>query len=158
MKCILMSRDPIAIDTVACKLMNLDPNLVPTISLGGKLGFGQCDFNKIEVVGDNLDFFCKNDFSIDREPLKPFISKGLLKWIKNWLAPKPIINKDKCIKCGICIDICPTTPKGVGYLKSKENIPQYNYDNCIRCFCCQEMCPQSAVSLKKSLARKMLRI
>ena len=38
MKLILMSADPIALDAVACKIINLDPNLVPTIYLGGQLG------------------------------------------------------------------------------------------------------------------------
>jgi len=158
MNVILMSADPVALDAVACKLINLDPNLVPTISLGSKLGFGQGNLNKVKIVGDNFELFYKNDFIVDREPLQPFVSKGLFKWFKNWLVPKPIIDKDKCINCGICFNVCPACPKAIIWSKSKENVPKFDYDNCIRCFCCQEMCPESVISLKKSFIRKIIRL
>jgi len=66
---------------------------------------------------------------------------------------------EKCIKCGMCVNICPVKPKAL-FFKKKENPPVYNYSRCIRCYCCQEICPEGAVGLKvfSKILRKIIRI
>ena len=80
--------------------------------------------------------------------LKSFIPKG----IKNLIYAKPIIDKTKCIKCGVCVNACPLENKALNFEnKDKKNPPVYDYKKCIRCFCCQEMCPQKAIYISKGL-------
>ncbi len=62
---------------------------------------------------------------------------------KNWY---PIINKDRCIKCGACIKKC----KNNVYDKT-SNIPiVLNKDNCIEgCQGCSKLCPVKAITYSK---------
>ena len=45
-----MSTDPIALDTVFCHLVNLDPSYVPTNLYGETLGLGTWHDDRIEIV------------------------------------------------------------------------------------------------------------
>lgn len=47
---LLMSTDPIALDTVFCHLVNLDPSYVPTNLYGETLGLGTWHDDRIEIV------------------------------------------------------------------------------------------------------------
>ena len=64
------------------------------------------------------------------------------------LIRRPVIEKEKCIKCGICVTHCPVPGKAVEFKKGKEQPPVYDYKKCIRCYCCQEMCPKHAIKVK----------
>jgi len=52
---ILASKDQVAIDAVAAKLMGFDPLKVKFIYLADKLGLGCGDVKNIQIVGDNID-------------------------------------------------------------------------------------------------------
>lgn len=57
--------------------------------------------------------------------------------------PKVVIDNEKCVKCGKCINICP-----VCHLKQDSNkFVIKNIDTqCIHCFNCIFECPQKAIS------------
>lgn len=158
---ILLSTDPIALDATVCRMIAIQPDYIPTIRFGGEQGAGTWKEEEIELVGDPLDRFIRPSFVIDRSPLRPFREGGAFKLEANLLVPKPKIDPEKCIRCGVCVTACPADPKAL-FWKTDENgtelrsePPEYNYDNCIRCYCCQEMCPESAVYLKKTVVRKL---
>ena len=67
------------------------------------------------------------------------------KFLRNLLLEHPVINKDKCIKCGECAKICP--PKTMTIVKGQ--FPSLKNKNCIRCWCCAEVCPQNAIDKNK---------
>ncbi|MBO4761953.1 MAG: 4Fe-4S binding protein, partial [Lachnospiraceae bacterium] len=67
------------------------------------------------------------------------------------LARRPMIDKSKCVKCGICVNHCPVPGKAVDFKNGKDNPPVYDYKKCIRCYCCQEMCPKHAISARHGL-------
>lgn len=74
----------------------------------------------------------------------PFFAK-LFKGNKQQLEQKPVFNKEKCIHCLKCVNICP----GSALTFDKENkcvVPDYK--KCIRCYCCHEMCPVAAIEVK----------
>ena len=157
MNVLLFSEDPVALDATACRLINVDPTLVPTTRFGQEFGRGTFEQNKIELLGDPFSSFVTADFAIDRSPIKPFKTKGILKFLNAAVVPKPVINKKKCIKCGMCVKICPANPKAVNWENGDSSKPPaHNYSLCIRCYCCQEVCPEKAISIKKPLLRSIL--
>ena len=156
MNVLLFSEDPIALDATVCRLIHIDPEFVPTIKYGSLAGAGSFQADAIELLGDDISGFIQADFDINRGPLKPFKSKGVNRFINNLLVPKPYINTDVCISCGICVSMCPTNPKSVDWAGGDRiHPPVHNYASCIRCYCCQEICPESAIELDVPLLRRI---
>lgn len=151
---LLLSSDAIALDYVASQIISFDYNLIPTIKMGFKLGFSNKE--NIEIVGDNIESVKVNDF---KKPHKRIgIGRSLMKLsvfpiIKRLFAimiPKPVIEYSKCVKCGVCVKVCPVTPLALNFNKKGKNYPpEYYYDKCITCYCCQELCPHKAIVLKR---------
>ena len=158
MNVLLFSEDPIALDATACRLINLNPEIVPTIKFGMEFGAGTWLPEEIELLGDNFDELKLDNFEVDRTPVRPFKAGGIARFINNRLVPKPVINVNECSKCGICVSMCPADPKAVNLDDGdKTKAPIYDYGLCIRCYCCQEMCPEGAITLKVPPLRKALR-
>jgi adenylylsulfate reductase subunit B len=68
----------------------------------------------------------------------------------------PIINKKKCIACGVCVDICPTDVFGK---KGKKAPPFARYpEECWHCNSCVLDCKQSAIELRIPLPAMMLHV
>jgi uncharacterized protein (DUF362 family) len=157
MNIILLSTDPVALDATVCRVINLEPRYVPTIIAGHKAGLGTYLADEIELLGDPIESFIKNNFNVKREPLVSYKPRRIFNMLRNAIVPKPVINIDKCIRCGICVKMCPVMPKAVDWQDGdREKPPVHIYKNCIRCFCCQELCPESAIVLKVPFARKIL--
>ncbi len=153
---LLVSDDPIATDAVACKLIDLDPSLVPTSQPGEKSGLGTYRYENIEIVGDDVENFICRDFDVVRKAPVPASVGGFGKFVKNHASPRPVIDGKLCTACGTCVKHCPVEPKAVDWLGGDESRPPvYNYSRCIRCFCCQEMCPEGAISVKEPLLGKL---
>lgn len=56
-----------------------------------------------------------------------------------------MIDKNKCIKCGTCVAICP-----VGAISFQPNgFPEIDPKKCIHCGACQASCPVEAIDLDK---------
>ncbi len=157
MQLLMVSSDPVALDATMCRMIDLDPALVPTTILGQEIGMGTYDTNKIELVGDPIDDFIRPSFEVDRHPIKPF-RYGRLAKISNLLfVPKPKINEHKCVKCGVCVLMCPVEGKAVNWSEAGKKVaPIYDYDKCIRCYCCQELCPESAIDLSVPPIRRLI--
>lgn len=57
---------------------------------------------------------------------------------------KPVIDAEKCVKCGECMNRCPS---GAIVENTKTQNPGINYDTCIFCTLCEEICPVGAVTM-----------
>lgn len=155
MNVILMSTDPVALDSVFSRLIYLKPEMVPTNYHGEKMGLGtwkeenitlltpECEVSMQEVV----DRYGNPDFNVDRTEVRKNIWTRMAGAL-NIFQKKPYIEADKCIRCGICVQSCPVPGKAVEFRKGKNKPPVYDYKKCIRCFCCQEMCPKKAIKVK----------
>ncbi len=153
---IIISKDPVALDAVACKIIDLNPAFVPTMAPGEKAGLGTYHDANIEVVGDKADGFICKDFDVVRKPVEHAASGALRIFFKNRTNPRPVIDSAVCTKCGTCVKHCPVTPKAVDWVGGDEKLPpKHYYDRCIRCFCCQELCPEGAISIKETLLGKI---
>jgi Pyruvate/2-oxoacid:ferredoxin oxidoreductase delta subunit len=139
------------------RLIGLNPEHVPTTKFGSEFGAGTYNEEDIELVGDNFDDFKVPDFDIDRIPAATSAGGGFARFMGNRLVPRPVIVKEKCVTCGICVNMCPARPKAVDWFDGDTSKPPtYNYDRCIRCYCCQEVCPEGAIVLKAPIIRKLL--
>jgi uncharacterized protein (DUF362 family) len=58
--------DPIACETVCCKLVNIRPQDLPIIKTARQTGFGCSDSSRIRIVGDNLPKNECTDFELPR--------------------------------------------------------------------------------------------
>jgi uncharacterized protein (DUF362 family)/NAD-dependent dihydropyrimidine dehydrogenase PreA subunit len=158
MNVLIFSEDPIALDAVMARLVDLDPAYLPTVEYGAQAGMGVYGEEDIELLGDPLETFINPDFRVNRERIRPFRKSGVFAFMTNMLVPKPHIDPEKCVRCGICVEACPADPKAVDWgPEGRSTHPLYDYSNCIRCYCCQEMCPESAVYLKDPLLGKIIR-
>lgn len=158
MNLLLFSSDPVALDATVCRIVRLNPEFVPTTVHGMEGGLGTHRSDEIDLVGDPIDSFIDETYDVKREPLKPFRKFAVLRHIRNIVLPKPNINLEKCVKCGVCVQMCPVEGKAVNWRNGdRTNPPQYEYGKCIRCFCCQELCPESAIDVKVPFVRRMLK-
>jgi uncharacterized protein (DUF362 family) len=151
---LLLSTDPVALDTVMCDLIELDPMRVTTSGPGRRLALGTYQMEEIEVVGDSLAAARPGSFNVKRGTIRDLSSQGLLARVDNLIAQRPVLDKEKCTLCGQCVEACPVQPKALDWYRgNRKQPPRYTYNRCIRCFCCQEICPDGAISVKRSFLR-----
>jgi uncharacterized protein (DUF362 family) len=153
---LLFSADPIAIDAVACRIIDVNPEIVPTAKLGEKAKLGTYHTENIEIVGDNLEALIDKKFKVNRTA--PVTNKGnrVMSFIKNKITPRPVIDKTKCTQCGTCVKMCPVEPKAVNWVNNdKSKPPKHYYDRCIRCYCCQETCQEGAIDIESPLLGRL---
>ncbi len=156
---LLFSDDPVAMDAVMCRIMALDPQLVPTLTAAQACGYGQVQ--GYQLLGDDLESFILPDFNVNRRAASTTgTSRNSLhrRVLKKWVAPRPVIDAEKCTRCGQCVKICPAKPKAV-FFKGDDHhqAPQYDYERCIRCYCCQETCPHEAITVETPLLGRLLK-
>lgn len=155
MNLLLMSADPVALDTVFARLVHLDPRLVPTIVHGDAMGLGCGREEEIRLLGEegplSMDEVVRRwgnpDFHVDRSRRRSNMWSRVNSFLKCFQKKPYIVEKD-CKRCGACVSSCPVEGKALRFQDGKEHPPVYDYRKCIRCFCCQEMCPYGAIRVK----------
>lgn len=154
---LMFSTDPVAIDSVACLILHVNPEFVFTNWFGEQFGLGKMKEEDIEIVGDDIVEFLAPDFEVQRTPEVKINTAWKYRFAKNWVTVRPAIDHRKCINCGICVNQCPVTPKALMWRnKDCSHPPVYSYHRCIRCFCCQEACPQGAIYSKRPRLRRII--
>lgn len=142
---LLASRDTVALDTVGCTALRIEPSAAPMIRLAAENGLGCMDTSLIDCVGSGVTH-------LQTVHMRPSLSRFLrcipeplfrLSTILWQLRPK-ILTKE-CVKCGSCAANCPNraihTYEHTGY-------PYINQKQCTACFCCMESCPQGTIALQ----------
>ncbi len=61
-----------------------------------------------------------------------------------WRSMRPIVDKNKCTKCGICWMFCPDN--AINVAKTGAAV---DYDYCKGCLICVQVCPVKAIVMKK---------
>lgn len=180
---LLFSEDPVALDTVFCRLIHLEPSLVPTNFCGQQYGIGTMEEEKIRLLtvdrdGDDaaaeersaaefpvreltmeelVSRWGRPDFKVDRNPASEREDWKLLRRVMKPFQQRPQIHPERCVRCGICVESCPVEGKAVSFKNGRDKPPVYDYVKCIRCYCCQEMCPKKAIDVKNSWLSCLLR-
>ncbi len=138
---IIASADPLAMDIVACRMVGIDPETVPTISNAVSRNLTTGKIADIDIVGASQKEFPYVKF-------RPAIRKGLpvpkflMRYISNRVTKRPVPTS-KCVACGACVMGCPRNC--IKLVKGKATV---DYSRCIRCYCCHELCPERAIELK----------
>jgi len=155
---LLLSEDPVALDTVVCRLIDLDPNLVPTISAGFRAGLG--DYHQMQLLGAPLEECVCTDFKVNRkkELSSDSVNRFLVPVMRRHLIPRPVIRSQRCTRCGSCVKMCPVAPKAIDFQDHGHSAPPvYDYGRCIRCYCCQELCPENAIEIETPWLGRLIR-
>jgi pyruvate ferredoxin oxidoreductase delta subunit len=63
----------------------------------------------------------------------------------DWRSQRPVVDKDNCIKCGMCWLHCP---EGAVMLL-EDGYFEPNLYSCKGCGICAQVCPKKAISLKE---------
>ncbi|ADG13774.1 4Fe-4S ferredoxin iron-sulfur binding domain protein [Methanocaldococcus infernus ME] len=64
------------------------------------------------------------------------------------MAVEIIVNKNKCVGCGICLEACPKGPKIWKKDKDGKYIA-YNTEDCHNCKICAGRCPKNAILVRR---------
>ena len=56
-----------------------------------------------------------------------------------------MVNKEKCIGCGTCVDVCPVN----AITLNDEGKAQIDQEKCIKCGTCEAVCPVMAIEIKR---------
>ncbi len=147
---LLLSTDPVAIDATAARMVGVVPETVEMIRTGQKLGLGVMDKQGITLLGDAMTPLVAADFELAHARRIMQMANHRL---RNAVVERPEIQENSCIRCGICVQVCPVSPKALQWQQEdsendRQVPPVYNYDCCIRCYCCQELCPEGAIVLR----------
>ena len=140
---ILISVDPLALDTVAANMIGLDIVDIPILNAARERKIGQWKLENIQVYGDYNSPPTLVDFKLPKRfnSKKKQNYKALIKVI-DFLKTRPKINLSSCKQCNMCVESCPVHAIDVDTKK-------IDYSRCIECMCCHELCKYSAVELKK---------
>ncbi len=60
----------------------------------------------------------------------------------DWRTHRPVLDQDKCIKCGICLTYCPVFSI---YKEGEEYRIDFSY--CKGCGVCMHECPKDAIQM-----------
>ena len=59
-----------------------------------------------------------------------------------WRIVRPVMDKDKCVNCGICMGYCP-----VNSVFCEDGQFRISYDYCKGCGICANECPCGAIDM-----------
>lgn len=142
---LLASRDPVAVDAVACTALRIPPTAVPMIRLAAASNLGCMDESAIECVGSGVS-------RMRSVNLKPSVARYLgripepvFRMTTRFLRLRPKIKNRLCARCGICTSICP---KKAIIKDVRTGRPTIDQRRCIDCFCCVESCPDGAIAVR----------
>ena len=61
------------------------------------------------------------------------------------MAFNPVVDEEKCIGCGECVDVCPVEVYEIQNGKSVA----VNAEECMGCESCVEVCEQDAITIEE---------
>jgi len=132
---ILASKNPVALDIIASKIISYNPKRIYAIKEAIKRKLAKRAIS-IKGMKEIPKIYFKKPTTYQHSRAK----KLILKLFKE----KPIVcDTGKCIKCGVCRNHCPKQAI------SMKPYPEVDKRKCIRCFCCIEICPQNAMMIKQ---------
>lgn len=66
----------------------------------------------------------------------------------SWRSSTPVVSKEKCVGCGICVESCPEASMEVEEKKGQKKVA-IDLDFCKGCGICSQVCPFGAIEMRK---------
>jgi uncharacterized protein (DUF362 family)/NAD-dependent dihydropyrimidine dehydrogenase PreA subunit len=145
---VLASRDAVALDAVASKIIGLNPQDIHTTRYAHERGLGRADLDNIEVVGETVESTAVADFRLPASASTAILGRVprfLSRFILAQLAIKPKVVQQNCTGCAECEKTCPR-----GAITVSHDIAEINDSICIQCMCCHEVCRFDAIVPQQS--------
>jgi uncharacterized protein (DUF362 family)/Pyruvate/2-oxoacid:ferredoxin oxidoreductase delta subunit len=151
---IMASDDAVALDAVACEIVGLQRNRMPTTVVAEEMGVGQTRLEEISVLGERLEDCRIADFVFPESSDLMGVFPGFMRnYLRDWLTTRPILDDAACEMCLICAKSCPANA-----ISSRNDTLRFDLKQCIRCFCCQELCPEGAITVGVGPVARLLRL
>ncbi len=156
--CLLASHSPHNLDMIAAKILGFEPGELPILEAARRRGLVPESADEVTVFGD-ADTLLVEDFErvVERHSMKfegsgknP-IARLFGKIAGAVLKTRPVLDKKKCVGCGMCAEICPAKA-----IVMKDGKAVIDRGDCIRCFCCQEFCPKSAMKVGRTAIARLV--
>jgi uncharacterized protein (DUF362 family)/Pyruvate/2-oxoacid:ferredoxin oxidoreductase delta subunit len=144
--------NPVAVDVVAARLAGVPSGMLYIEREAERMGLGGSSVEDLELVGGALDRFPYHRFRLPKGVDVQFGLPGFLKrGLRRHLTARPVVDRKRCVLCGICRDACP--PQVIRIRNSALSIDE---GRCIRCWCCRELCPRDAMELRRGVLMKVV--
>lgn len=154
---VAVAEDHLQMDLALCRMLGIRPKDVPYLNAAISRGLCPEQFDPACAKGEGE--LCRpipgyrlpsSWGSVDFADKAPRAVRWAVPAVERLLAPRPVINKSRCIGCGKCAEICPQ------HTITVQGKARIHAARCIRCFCCHEMCPVKAIDTRRSFLLKKL--
>lgn len=158
---LLASRDPVALDVVACGIAGIAPLGVPTLAQALRRGWWDGLPESVSVTGPSVAELHVPDF-VRAKRAEDAAGLGIARHLQGLIRPlandafnpRPRPKPDRCTACRTCERACP-----VGAITIRDRLARVDDHTCIRCYCCHELCPESAIDLElRTLGRALRKV
>ena len=138
---LLAGVEPMAVDVVAAELTGLAPESIWTWVVAKRSGRPWTSLAEIELCGAPLAGLRLRAFKPAKNTEVHFgVPKLLQRPLRRALSARPVVDLNKCRRCGICLTSCPPRAMSI-----RDNRLLIDEKRCILCFCCHELCPDGAL-------------
>lgn len=142
---IIVGDNQVAVDSVCCRIIGLDPKIIYYMRLAERNGLGST--KDINTIGFQKAYITRFDLPITYKNLifrlgMQFAESRFRNFIEKHNRIE--INGEKCVRCGLCYETCPEKA-----ITMTEDVPAVNYRKCIFCLCCYETCLYDAIKIGK---------
>lgn len=151
---VLASRDAVAVDAVATKLIGGEPWDIYTTRYSTERGLGFGNLDNIEVVGERLENAVVPDFRLPTSAVAVIMRRipGFLsRFVQGQLAIKTAVIEQQCTLCLECQKICPAAAITAG-----NSAAEINHHVCIGCMCCHEVCRFNAILPERRMTARII--
>lgn len=154
---LMASENAHKMDILGAHIMHIPFENVPTLVEAHKRGLIPESVAEITIEGDYEGFVVQDFKQANKRPISSWSGGNpvINRMATALLASKPMPDKDACVGCGKCAEICPA--KAIEMTDGKSGrLPKIDRKKCIRCFCCQEFCPKGAMRVHRPWAAKII--
>ena len=146
MDLVMAGTDAVAIDSCLAKIIGVEPWDILVTKEAHAMGLGEMDPARIEIVGDDVRTFVKEDYKLPQTTPLKFLPRPLLKGVTALIRFKPYISDKLCKRCNLCKISCP-----VDCITIEKKFCRIDYKKCVRCLCCHEVCPYKAIHIRRNV-------